>query len=199
MTGCLQRTFPKENGQTTVKRQRGFSLVELIVVVAVILIIMSIAVPGLLRNKMTANEASAVQSMRNIATTNAIYYSRYDQGYAGTLAQLGPAGGGCAGVGSGCADLLDSVLSGVAPSAVTPLKAGYQFTYSAVNAVPATTLFNSTFSIVATPILHGVTGTSTFCLDQTSTIRKDRSGTKTTAPASGCAASWPIGGTIGPP
>ncbi len=72
------------------KKQKGFSLIELLIVVAIILIIAAIAIPNLLRSKMAANEASAVGSMRSVNTAMVTYAAAYpDTGYAATLAALG--------------------------------------------------------------------------------------------------------------
>src|SRR5271157_4793005 len=68
----------------------GFSLIELLIVVAIILIIAAIAIPNLLRAKIAANETSAANSMRTIFTAETAYASAYGAGY-GTLAQLGSA------------------------------------------------------------------------------------------------------------
>ena len=74
------------------KNQKGFSLIELLIVVAIILIIAAIAIPNLLRSRMAANEASAVGSLRTLNTAAVTYSSTYPSvGYPGTLGALAPA------------------------------------------------------------------------------------------------------------
>src|SRR3984957_2318118 len=90
-------------------KQKGFSLIELLIVVAIILIIAAIAIPNLLRAKIAANEASAVGSMRTINTT-AVEYSTTYGGYPTALSSLGGAAGGTAT--SSSAELVDAVLAG---------------------------------------------------------------------------------------
>ncbi len=179
-------------------KQQGFSLIELLIVVAIILIIAAIAIPNLLRSKAAANEAAAANSMAQVAQSNIVYVSTYAIGYAGTIAQLGPPSGACAVASSGCADLLDTVLSGINPVNPTPLKNGYRFTYYAANAAPTSATPNGAFAVVGTPVVAGVNGTSTFCNDQRLVVLRDTLGTQTTADTTGCAATWPIGGSIGP-
>jgi type IV pilus assembly protein PilA len=178
--------------------KRGFSLVELLIVVAIVLILAAIAIPNILRSKMSANQASAAASLRTMGTANAVYYSIYHLGYAGSLAQLGPTSAACATEGSACADLMDSTLSGVNPNTATPNKAGYRFNYYTPSATPTVNAPNSTWSAVAGPTAPGSTGASTFCVDQRGPVWKDTSGNQKTADATGCAATWPPGGTISP-
>ena len=176
----------------------GYSLLELLFVVTIILIIAAIAVPRFLKTKYSANEVSAANSLRQINTANANYSAHFNIGYAGSLAQLGPATAGCTGGESACADLLDSVLSGTALSLAQPVKSGYRFTYYAPSGTPTTAAPNGTYAVVATPTIPGNTGVSTFCIDNRGAVYRDTSGTQTTAAPGGCAASWPVGPSIGP-
>ena len=120
------------------ERQKGFSLIELLIVVAIILIIAAIAIPNLLHSKMSANEASAVGSLSTLNTT-CITYSTVYGGYPHTLANLGPGSPAT----SVAADLIDSVLA-------TGTKSGYIFGFT-----PGSTDANGnvlTYSITAQPV-----------------------------------------------
>jgi type IV pilus assembly protein PilA len=144
-------------------KQKGFSLIELLIVVAIILIIAAIAIPNLLRSRMAANEASAVGSLRTINTAAVAYSTTYNIGYPGTLADLGPA----ASATSATADLIDSVLA-------AGVKSGYSFAYTAAAADSAGNI--NQYTLTAVPTNAGVTGQRTFFTDQSGVIRANATG-----------------------
>jgi prepilin-type N-terminal cleavage/methylation domain-containing protein len=138
------------------KKPKGFSLIELLIVVAIILIIAAIAVPAFIRSKIAANEASAVASLNAINMSETTYNNTYPGTY-GTLAQLGPGGETCTTASSTNACLIDIVLAS-ASSATTP-KDGYYFTIGGDLVTGYTSL--------AQPSGPNTTGTRTFCSDET--------------------------------
>jgi len=147
-----------------VHKQRGFSLIELLIVVAVILIIAAIAIPSLLRARIAANEASAVSATRSITTAEITYYQTFQIGYADTLAKLGSPSGGCGGSGgtSTNACLLDWVLTN---SAVVP-KSGYTFQVGVGSSGATDTYVASAFAD-----LWNTTGVRSFCALEDHVIR----------------------------
>ncbi len=143
------------------KKSAGFSLIELLVVVAVILIIAAIAIPNYVRAKERANEAAAVANLRNICTADVVYSVTYGINFSSTLDALG---GNPATPSSTAAALIDSVLS-TAPY----IKSGFQFTY-AVTAADSNG-YALAYSINADPTVPGTTGDKHFYADQTAVIR----------------------------
>ncbi|HEV2351729.1 MAG TPA: prepilin-type N-terminal cleavage/methylation domain-containing protein [Terriglobia bacterium] len=110
------------------RSRRGFSLIELLIVVSIIMIIAAIAIPDLLKSKTAANQASAVGSLRMIVSAEISYSSTYTIGYSSTLAQLD---GNAVPSTSASAGLIDSVLA-------SGVKSGYNIYYvpCVVPAVP---------------------------------------------------------------
>ncbi len=149
------------------RKQKGFSLIELLIVVAIILIIAAIAIPNLLRARIAANEASAVGSMRTLNTAEISYTTAYPTiGFSNTIAQLGPTGD-CTAPTPANACFIDTVLA-------THAKSGYNFAYTPGAAVQNVVV---SYTIVASPLGVGTTGVSGFFTDQTGVIRKDPTGT----------------------
>jgi type IV pilus assembly protein PilA len=131
------------------RKQKGFSLIELLIVVAIILIIAAIAIPNLLRARIAANESSAVASVRTINTAQISYNSAYPTvGFAASLSVL--SGTGCNPPDSTQACLIDTQLS-------SGLKSGYTFAMSASGS-PA-----SNYSTSSSPQTANTTGVRSFC------------------------------------
>jgi type IV pilus assembly protein PilA len=151
------------------KKQKGFSLIELLIVVAIILIIAAIAIPNLLKSKMAANESSAVGSIRTINTGLVTYAAGCPNiGYAATLVELNTGAICTSGTG-----IIDAVLA-------AGNKSGYGFTYApgaAVNGVVYTYTTN------ADPNTRGTTGQRSFFSDQTGVIRYNQAAAATVASA----------------
>ena len=134
------------------RKQKGFSLIELLIVVAIILIIAAIAIPNLLRARIAANEASAVGSLRTINTAEIQYQSNYTT-FAGTLNVMGGTGTTPS---STNALLIDTSLQ-------TGDKSGYSF-------APGTMTAGS-YAWTAAPLTVGTTGNRYFCTNTSAAIR----------------------------
>ena len=148
------------------RKQKGFSLIELLIVVAIILIIAAISIPNLLLSRIAPNAASAVGSIRSINTAEVTYNSTYPNiGFSPSMAELGGAAATCAtSPTSATACLLDPVLAGAV--AATSPKSGYFFTYT----VGSGPIYN-TYGVVGDAAVQGQTGLRSFYSDQSGVIR----------------------------
>ena len=153
------------------RKQKGFSLIELLIVVAIILIIAAIAIPNLLRARIAANESSAVASIRTVNTAMISYNSSYPTvGFAATLT---PLGGSCTGTvvpTSASACLIDSQLA-------SGTKSGYAF---------AAAGSSGSYAVWGNPVTSNSTGVNSFCSVQDAVVRKTG-----TASISTCAGTEP--------
>ena len=158
------------------RKQKGFSLIELLIVVAIILIIAAIAIPNLLRSRIAANEASAVGSLRTINTAEVTYASTYPAtGFAATLYQLGgPVG--TTSSSSANALLLDNVLG---CSTATCTKSGYTFTIGGTSGTPT-----ATYNATANPVTVDQTGKRYFYTDASGVIRYNTTATASSSDSS---------------
>lgn len=152
-------------------QERGFSLIELLIVVAIILIISAIALPSFLHSKIAANEASAVYSIRTINTAQVTYLTTYPTiGYAATLNALASSTSTTT-ASSTNAGILDWVLG--CTSTKCP-KSGYNFQLANVSGNPV-----SSYSVWGTPISVGNTGYRSFCSDNMNPVLVDPTGSST--------------------
>ncbi len=171
----MRFTLPTGSSEDTIVHQRrralqqgGFSLIELLIVVAIILVIAAIAIPNFMRSRMSANEASAVSSIRAINTAQVAYNSTYPTvGYADNLTKLGAPTSGQ--VSSTAAGYLDWVLG--CPTQPCP-KSGYLFNITNVTGSPVV----QGFSVTAVPQIPGSSGVRGFCSDQLGPIMFDPNG-----------------------
>jgi type IV pilus assembly protein PilA len=155
------------------RKQRGFSLIELLIVVAIILIIAAIAIPNLLRARMAANESSAVASVRTVTTGEITYQTAYPTvGYAPALVNLGGALSVACVPSSTTACLIDSVLANNGNPAGGG-KSGYSFTTGA-GAIAGGV--NVGYTVKSVPLSINQTGIRGFCAEEDAVIRVDPAG-----------------------
>jgi type IV pilus assembly protein PilA len=133
------------------RRRGGFSLIELLIVISIILIIITIAVPKFQHAQMMARETAALQAIKAIHTAEVEYYSQYGR-YATSLTELGPPASGAPS--SAAADVIGNDVSGGE-------KQGYKFTVTATQ---------GGYIISAVPVSFGTSGSRTFYSDQSMVI-----------------------------
>ncbi len=154
------------------RHSTGFSLIELLLVVAIILIIVAIAIPNFMRSRMAANESAAVTYLRGINSASVTYSTTYGNGFPPSLIALGPPAAPPATCDN--AELIDGVLAG-------GVKAGYNFSYNPLAPRAAAPLGCAApggegFISQADPVSVGASGQRSFCVDHSGIIRFDGTG-----------------------
>lgn len=152
-------------------KQKGFSLIELLIVVVIILVIAAIAIPNLMRSRLAANESSAVATLHTMNTSEIVYSTTFGQGFSADLASLGGSCTVTTAPTSAAACLLDPVLANDPAT-----KSGYTFAYT-----PNGSPLIGSYTLTATPIAVGTTGQRYFFTDQSEVLRADPAAAATAA------------------
>lgn len=170
----MKPTAQMSTPQRQTNSARGFTLVELLIVVAIILILAGIAIPNMLRSKMAANQASAVSNLRTITTAAVSYWVTYGNGYPPSLAAMGGVGPGAT---CDAAVLLDTTIT-TAPYQ----KAGYQFKYTGDQGQITLVVPGCSnqgyhgYVATATPVSLGTTGNMSYCSTEPGVLHVDING-----------------------
>jgi len=169
-------------------QQRGFSLIELLIVVAIILIIAAIAIPNLLQAKIAANESAAASDLRTIKTSEYAYSSAYPTiGYAASITNLGGASPCTPSSATAC--FLDNALATAIPGSTG--KSGYTFLATGLTGGGGGT-FNAAFVAAAAPIAPKSTGNRSFCSTDDGVLRVQPLGTSTPENTTAGCLAYPI-------
>jgi len=166
-------------------KHKGFSLIELLIVIAIILIIAAIAIPNLLRARMSANESAAASAVRTITVAEVAYFNNYPSiGYAVQIQDMGTPPGCVPSSTSAC--VLDDSLATAVPGSAG--RTGYQFSATGTGGGG----INFGFVVGATPIAQSQTGTRDFCAITDGVLRSEPAGGGVPATATAACLAYPI-------